>query len=145
MKLCQGLEEFDISFFEEPIAQNDVGLLAKLRQKTNIPLTAGQNEGLAYRFRDLLVSQAVDIVQPNIIITGGLSQCLKIAGMASAINVQISNRTAVEYQYNAVAACEVLYGEKPVHKNGCMILPEKPGFGLTPNRDVVRDTTDKAV
>ena len=162
LKLCQGLEEFDISFFEEPIAQNDVGLLAKLRQKTNIPLTAGQNEGLAYRFRDLLVSQAVDIVQPNIIITGGLSQCLKIAGMASAFNVQISNGggaplhnvhfqagvsngTAVEYQYNAVAACNVLYGVKPVHENGCMILPEKPGFGLTPNRDIVRDTIDKSV
>ena len=110
----------------------------------------------------MLVSQAVDIVQPNIIITGGLSQCLKIAGMASAFNVQISNGggaplhnvhfqagvsngTAVEYQYNAVAACDILYGEKPVHKNGCMILPEKPGFGLTPNRDVIRDTTDKAV
>ena len=159
LKLCEGLEELNISFFEEPIVQNDVNLLAKLRQKTSIPLSAGQNEGLAYRFRDFLVSQAVDVIQPNVIITGGVTQCLRIAGMASAFNVQISNGggaplhnghfqagvmngTAVEYQYNSVAACDVLYGVKPVHKNGWMVLSEDPGFGLQPNEEVIKYAAD---
>ena len=159
LKLCEGLEELNISFFEEPIVQNDVNLLAKLRQKTSIPLSAGQNEGLAYRFRDFLVSQAVDVIQPNVIITGGITQCLRIAGMASAFNVLISNGggaplhnghfqagvtngTAVEYQYNAVAACDVLYGVKPVHENGCMVLSEDPGFGLQPKEEVIKYAAD---
>jgi len=159
LKLCEGLQELDISFFEEPIVQNDVNLLAKLRQKTSIPLSAGQNEGLAYRFRDFLVSQAVDVIQPNVIITGGITQCLRIAGMASAFNVQISNGggaplhnchlqagvangTAVEYQYNAVAACDVLYGVKPMHENGCMVLSEASGFGLNPKEEVIKYAAD---
>ena len=39
---------------------------------------------LASRFRDMLVAQAVDVVQPNVCITGGYTQCLRIAGMAAA-------------------------------------------------------------
>jgi L-alanine-DL-glutamate epimerase-like enolase superfamily enzyme len=67
VKLALSVEDQDIAFFEEPILQNDVKLLAEMRRKTKIPLTAGQNEGLAYRFRDMLVEGAVDLVQPNVI------------------------------------------------------------------------------
>ena len=56
-----------------------------------IPLAAGQNEGLAFRFRDLLQHRAVDILQPNVVIGGGFTQCLRIAGMAAAFNVPIAN------------------------------------------------------
>lgn len=158
-KLCQALEELDIAFFEEPIAQNDVRLMAELRRKTTIPITAGQNEGLAYRFRDLLLAGAVDVIQPNVIITGGMTQCIRIAGMASAFNVPISNGggaplhnahlqaglslgTAVEYQFNTVAAGHVLYGEKPAQTNGMMTMSDVPGFGLTPNSDVLKAAAD---
>jgi L-rhamnonate dehydratase len=90
-KLCQALEELHIAFFEEPIVQNDIRLMAELRRETSIPITAGQNEGLPYRFRDMLSAGAVDVIQPNAIITGGVTQCLRIAGIASAFNVPISN------------------------------------------------------
>jgi L-alanine-DL-glutamate epimerase-like enolase superfamily enzyme len=158
-KLCQALEEMDIAFFEEPIAQNDVRLMAELRRETTIPITAGQNEGLAYRFRDMLLAGAVDVIQPNVIITGGMTQCIRIAGMASAFNVPISNGggaplhnahlqaglslgTAVEYQFNTVAAGHVLYGEKPVQTGGMMEMSNVPGFGLTPNSDVLKAAAD---
>src|SRR5690606_5395738 len=79
--LAQRIEQYGITFFEEPVAQNDIPNLAKLRARTSIPLAAGQNEGLASRFRDMLAAQAVDVVQPNVCITGGYTQCLKIAGL----------------------------------------------------------------
>jgi L-rhamnonate dehydratase len=158
-KLCQALEELDIAFFEEPIVQNNVRLMAELRRETSIPITAGQNEGLAYRFRDMLLAGAVDVIQPNAIITGGMTQCVRIAGMASAFNVPISNGggaplhnahlqaglsvgTAVEYQFNTVAAGDVLYGEKPVQTDGLMSMSDEPGFGLTPNPDVLKSARD---
>jgi L-alanine-DL-glutamate epimerase-like enolase superfamily enzyme len=158
-KLCQALEELDIAFFEEPIVQNNVRLMAELRRETSIPITAGQNEGLAYRFRDMLLAGAVDVIQPNAIITGGMTQCVRIAGMASAFNVPISNGggaplhnahlqaglsvgTAVEYQFNTVAAGVVLYGEKPVQTDGLMSMSDEPGFGLTPNPDVLKSARD---
>jgi L-rhamnonate dehydratase len=49
--LAQRIEPLGIAFFEEPVAQNDIPNLVKLRAKTAIPLAAGQNEGLARRRR----------------------------------------------------------------------------------------------
>ena len=69
IRLAHMLEPYDISFFEEPITQNDVLQMADMRRHTNIPLACGQNEGLAYRFRDLLMHQAADVLQPNVVIS----------------------------------------------------------------------------
>ena len=90
-ELAHRIEPYGISFFEEPLTQNDVRQMAQLRSRTRIPLACGQNEGLAFRFRDLLVNQAADVLQPNVTISGGYSQVLKIAGMAQAFNVPIDN------------------------------------------------------
>ncbi len=154
--LCRLVEEFDVAFFEEPIVQNDVLLMAELRRETRIPLCAGQNEGLAYRFRDMLLAGAVDVLQPNVIITGGVTQCLRIAGMAASFNVPISNGggmpfhnmhlqagvangTAVEWQFNAVGACASIFPELPQQKDGMLVMAETPGIGLTPDPDAIRD------
>ena len=90
-KLVEMVKPYGISFFEEPLTQNDVPGMAQLRRATGMALACGQNEGLAFRFRDLLVSEAIDYAQPNVCITGGFSQCVKIAGMASAFNVSVAN------------------------------------------------------
>src|SRR5205823_3753333 len=65
-----------------------------LRRATGMALACGQNEGLAFRFRDLLVNEAIDNAQPNVAITGGLPQCVKIAGIAAAFNASIANGAA---------------------------------------------------
>ncbi len=156
VELARLCEPLGVAFFEEPIMQNDVRLLAQMRRRTSIPLTAGQNEGLAYRFRDMLLHEAVDIVQPNVIITGGITQCVKIAGMAAAFNVQISNGggcpyhnmhlqagvsngTVIEYQFNAVGACKAFFDDLPEPVDGWLRLPEEPGLGLHPNPDAIRE------
>jgi L-rhamnonate dehydratase len=82
MKLAEMVKPCGISFFEEPLTQNDVPGMAQLRRATGLALACGQNEGLAFRFRDLLTAQAIDYAQPNVAITGGFTQCAKIAGMA---------------------------------------------------------------
>lgn len=155
LDLSRHCEELGVANFEEPIVQNDVLLLAELRRKTSIKLQAGQNEGLAYRFRDMLLAGAVDVVQPNMIITGGPTQCLKIAGLAAAFNVQISNGggcpyhnmhlqaaasngTAVEYQVNSATACKAIFTGVPDVENGWITLSEAPGFGFEPDMDRVK-------
>lgn len=155
-ELAHRIEEYDITFFEEPLTQNDVRQMATLRSRTRIPLAAGQNEGLAFRFRDLLLAQAADVLQPNVAISGGYSQCLKIAGMAQAFNVPIDNGGAwpfhnmhlhagvangglVEYHYVAVRMLEQIYDGLPRPSQGWLDLPEKPGLGFAPNADRVRE------
>ncbi|MBA4264517.1 MAG: mandelate racemase [Comamonadaceae bacterium] len=150
LSLAKKVEPYDISFFEEPVSQNDIPNLARLRAKTTIPLAAGQNEGLASRFRDMLVAQAVDVVQPNACISGGFTQCGRIAGMAAAFNTRFANGGAwphhnmhlhaglangslVEYHSVAVQCCELVFDDLPKPEHGVLRLPETPGLGFNPN------------
>jgi L-rhamnonate dehydratase len=156
LTLAQRVEELGISFFEEPVTHNDIPNLSKLRAKTRIPLAAGQNEGLASRFRDMLVAQAVDVVQPNACITGGYTQCQRIAGMAAAFNAQFANGGAwphhnmhlhaglangslVEYHSVAVECCKLVFDGLPEPSQGMLALPHAPGLGFTPNRERIAD------
>jgi L-rhamnonate dehydratase len=136
-------------FFEEPLTQNDVRQMAQLRARTRIPLACGQNEGLAFRFRDLLVNQAADVLQPNVTISGGYSQCLKIAGMAQAFNVPIDNGGAwpfhnmhlhagvsngglVEYHYVAVQMLKQIFDGLPVPDRAGSRCPRRRAWASRP-------------
>src|SRR5712671_445778 len=146
--LARAIEPCGISFFEEPVKENDIGALLELKKQTRIPLAAGQNEGLAWRFRDLISSRAVDIIQPNVVIGGGFTQCARIAGIASAFNLPMANGGAwahhnmhlhaglangglVEYHYPAVKVCEAIHGPLPAPQDGWLTLPDQPGLGFS--------------
>jgi L-rhamnonate dehydratase len=154
-KLCDMIAPYDISFFEEPLTQNDALQMAELRRRTGMALACGQNEGLMFRFRDLLINQAIDYAQPNVVITGGFTQCVKIAGLAAAFNVPIANGGAwpfhnmhlqagvangslVELHYLAIELCKQIYTDLPSARDGMLDLPEKPGLGFELNREAVR-------
>lgn len=156
LSLARQVEPLGITFFEEPVTQNDIPNLVKLRAKSPIPLAAGQNEGLASRFRDMLVAQAVDVVQPNACITGGFTQCMRIAGMAAAFNTRFANGGAwphhnmhlhaglangslVEYHSVAVDCCKLVFDGLPEPENGILKLPDLPGLGFTPNRERIAE------
>jgi L-alanine-DL-glutamate epimerase-like enolase superfamily enzyme len=130
--------------------------MAQLRRQTGMRLACGQNEGLMYRFRDLLLNESVDYVQPNVVITGGFSQCIKIAGLAAAFNVPIANGgawsfhnmhlqagvangTLVEHHYLAVELCRQIYDDLPSPQDGWLALPEAPGLGFEINRAAVSE------
>jgi L-alanine-DL-glutamate epimerase-like enolase superfamily enzyme len=156
VKLARQIEPLGIGFFEEPITQNDVRQMADLRRQTVIPLACGQNEGLAFRFRDLLVAGAVDVVQPNVVISGGFTQSMRIAGMAAAFNAGLANGGAwpfhnmhlhaglahgglVEWHHPAVLMCQAIYDGLPEPAEGWLTLPTAPGLGLSLKPDVLRD------
>jgi L-alanine-DL-glutamate epimerase-like enolase superfamily enzyme len=155
-RLARALEAYGLSFFEEPVKDNDIASLAALKAATRIPLAAGQNEGLAWRFRDLITSRCIDIIQPNVVIGGGFTQCVRIAGLAAACNMPMANGGAwahfnnhlhaglahgglVEYHYPAVKVCEAIYGPLPAPVEGWLELPEAPGLGIAPDADRVRE------
>ena len=149
-QLCQMIEPFRIEFFEEPVTQNDVRQLAELRSQTTIRLACGQNEGQAYRFRDMMIAGAVDIIQPNVAITGGFTQCQKIAALANSFNISVDNGGAwpffnqhlqaglsngglVEYHYSSVEVCKRLYIGLPEPKQGWLTMTDAPGLGFELN------------
>jgi L-alanine-DL-glutamate epimerase-like enolase superfamily enzyme len=155
-RLVEMIKPCDISFFEEPLTQNDALQMAQLRRATGIALACGQNEGLLFRFRDLLLREAIDYAQPNVVISGGYTQCLKIAGLAAAFNVPVANGGAwgfhnmhlqagvangslVEHHYLAVELCRQIYRDLPDPADGHFTLTDAPGLGFEPNHDAIRE------
>jgi L-rhamnonate dehydratase len=156
MRLAEMVKPCRISFFEEPITQNDALQMRQLRRATGMPLACGQNEGLAYRFRDLLLQEAVDYLQPNVVSGVGFSQGIRVAGLAAGFNVPLANGGAwqyhnmhlqaglangglVEMHYLADELYKRIYRGLPQPKDGWLTLPEAPGLGFEPDRDAIRE------
>jgi L-alanine-DL-glutamate epimerase-like enolase superfamily enzyme len=155
--LSRCAEAYGVTWYEEPVSQNDVGLMAELRRATSIPLSVGQNEGQLYRFRDMLINRSVDMIQPNVAIIGGITQGVKAAALAASFNVPIAsgggscpfhnahlqagvaNGSKLEYQTSATGAYEPLFEGLPKIEDGWLTMSEKPGFGFTPNKAAVAE------
>ena len=154
--LAERLAEFDLSFFEEPVRDNDVVPMRDIRRQTGMPLAAGQNEGQLFRFRDLIAGGAVDVIQPNVVICGGLTAGLKVAGMAQAYNLEIANGGAfpfhnmhlhaglahgglVEWHLISVEMCRQLYKDLPERDGSTLKLPETPGLGFVADGAALKD------
>jgi galactonate dehydratase len=79
IRLAQDLEPFHLMWLEEPVPPENAAAMREVKQSTSTPICAGENLYLRHGFRDLIVSQAVDIIMPDIPKCGGLSECRKIA------------------------------------------------------------------
>lgn len=154
--LVEALRPYNIAFFEEPLRENDAELMAELRRNTNIVLAAGQNEGRSSRFRDLLVAGAIDYAQPSVMNGGGFTQALRIAGMAEAFNVSISNGGAagahnvhlhaglshggrVEWHATFMEMCKTIYRGIEDPTSEYYEVPDRPGLGFEPDPDAIRE------
>lgn len=156
IELCDRVEQYDITWFEEPVHGNDAELLAKLRERTQIPISAGQNEGHRFRHRQLIESGAIDISQPNVLYVGGYTEGKKVASLAQAFNLDIANGAGwpyhnmhlhaamsngwrVEFHYVHWKVCEKIYEDPPQPQNGTITVPETPGLGLEPDWDALEE------
>lgn len=159
LELCKRIEPYGIKWFEEPVRGNDARLLANLRRQTRIPISAGQNEGHKWRHRELLVHEAVDILQPNVAYVGGYTEALKVAAMAQAYNVPIANGGGwphhnmhliagvangwrVEFHVPMWMTGEMIFKDPPKPVKGSVTLTELPGLGLEPREEALKETQE---
>ena len=89
-RLAQLLEPYNIGWFEEPLSPEDYEGYAELRTRTTIPIAGGESEYLLAGFRHLLANRCVDIAQPDICGAGGLTECKRIAALASAFQINLT-------------------------------------------------------
>lgn len=87
-KLAKGIEEYDITWLEEPVPPEDIAGYLDVKASTSIPLSGGEAEFTRYGFKSFVDSRAVDILQPDCSITGGLSEFMKIVTLAKIANTQ---------------------------------------------------------
>ena len=159
--LSKALEDCNLTWFEEPIQANDVRALADLRRRTSVPISAGQMEGHRWRFRELVVHHAVDVLQPNVLYNGGYTEALKVAHLAQAFNLPMANGGGwpmfnmhllagimnggpVEFHYGMWMTGKHFFEGTPDPVNGKVTIPDRPGLGFTPKYDALEDARIKA-
>jgi L-alanine-DL-glutamate epimerase-like enolase superfamily enzyme len=153
--LCKLTEDdVRISFLEEPMLENDVHLMRQLRSRTSIPIAAAINN--RNTARDLLVNEAVDILQPNCCNDGGYTAALHVASMARGFNVPLghgnghgphnlplqaglANGSIIELHYHNWSAYKAIYQEVPEIVDGRMKAMTEPGTGLVPKPEVLEE------
>ena len=160
IRLARDLEEFHLTWLEEPVPPENVAAMREIKQSTTTPICAGENLYLRQGFRDLIEKQAVDIIMPDIPKCGGLSECRKIANlaelyympfaphnvsspigtMASAhVCATVPNFLVLEYHWLHRDYWSTIITDKDdIIKDGYIALNDRPGIGLDLDEEVAR-------
>jgi galactonate dehydratase len=94
LRLLDALAEFDVGFVEEPIPPENMETMARLAAHSRVPIASGERLYTSHDFRRLLELQAVAVVQPDIVRTGGLLESKKIAAMADTYFTPVAPHNA---------------------------------------------------
>ncbi|MEK7408023.1 MAG: galactonate dehydratase [Acidobacteriota bacterium] len=159
IRLAREIEPYYPFWLEEPIRPENVDAMRKLADHVNIPLASGECNYTKYEFRDLLAAQALDIIQPDVCVCGGLMEMKKIAAMAEAnyvvvaphnpmgpvattVNVHFAASTPnfliLEYHPDDVAPRKDILKEPLMVKDGYIPVPNKPGLGIELNEEAFK-------
>jgi len=156
IRVAKEIEPFYPFWLEEPIRPENFDAMKKLADHVNIPLASGECNYTKYEFRDLINIQALDIVQPDICVCGGIMEMKKIAAMAeaqylmvaphnpmsplaTAVNVHFAASTPnfliLEYRAPVSGASKDVLKEPIMVKDGYVDIPTKPGWGVELNEE----------
>lgn len=155
VQFANRVKEYDIEFFEEPVFADDLPGLRHFKQGTDIPLATGEHEYTRYGVRELLLQDAVDILQVDVSRVGGYTEILKVIGMTQAWNLGFAPHGMAHMHMHLVAAFpnalylehllmfdEVVnnvYLNPPKSIDGFITVPETPGLGMELNMDYIRE------
>ncbi len=89
IQLGKRIEEYGIAWFEEPVPPEDIAGYREVKAALSIPVAGGEAEFTRYGFNNLLQARAIDILQPDCTVTGGISEFLKIVTLATVHNIQV--------------------------------------------------------
>ena len=144
------VEEYHLFWLEDVVAHDDYPGLAQVAAALATPIAAGEYVYGLVPFRHMLEARSVDIVMVDVLRAGGITQWMKIAGMAEAFNLPIVNHLAPEISVHMVAAVphgltveympwsSKLWKEVPQPVNGELTVPDKPGLGLEFDMDALK-------
>ena len=159
IQVANKLRDCDIMFFEEPVLADDIGGLARFKASTDIPLATGEHEYTKYGIRDLVLANAVDVVQMDVTRCGGITEMMKIIAITQAWNLSFAPHCMEHMHMHLVSAAsnglflerlntfeevtELVFRNPPTPKNGYIEIPNLPGLGLELNQEVINELDQK--
>ena len=136
------IEPYHLFWLEDPTAHDDFAGLARIADNLVTPIAAGEYHYGIVPFRHMLEARSIDVVMIDLLRVGGITQWMKVAGMAEAFNLPVVSHLVPELHVHLIAAIPHgltveympwtlrLYEETPRLENGHLIVPDKPGLGL---------------
>lgn len=157
-RFARETEDCDLLWFEEPISADNIAGTAEVRAQTATPIACGESEFTRFDFRDLIAARAVDVLQPDLAICGGITEGARIAALAAThqlalaphlwgsalsfaagLHLAFASPAAIilEYSLGANPLLHELPEEPFVCVDGRIAAPDRPGLGVVPRADVI--------
>jgi len=157
-QLMPALDELNIGWLEEPFPAHDYRSYREARSFGRTPLAAGENHYTRFEFDRVIEDGAITILQPDLSKSGGITECLRIAAMASAWKLPIhphSSMTGLNHaaSIHFLAAIdnggyfegdvsksnryrdELVENPGKIDRDGNVYPLDKPGIGLEVNEE----------
>ncbi len=162
LNTAEMLADYDVFWFEEALVPDALEDYAKLREHSPVPIAGGEVLTRRQAFAPWLEARAFDIVQPDVTKCGGISEERRIGWMAQehgvrfiphgwntavglAADLQLASAFAgtdlVEYLTGSPFIDEITEGGWTLDRDGMLAIPDKPGLGLTLNKDALAKYT----
>lgn len=158
IEIVKACLDLNINWWEECLSPDDTDGFAQIkRAHPQVKFTTGEHEYSRYGFRKLIEGRNLDIIQPDVMWLGGLTELLKVAAMAAAYDIPVVPHASGPYSYHFVISqtnCPFqeylanspdgksvlpvfgdLFLDEPIPLKGFLTASQldKPGFGLTLN------------
>ena len=149
IRFARLIEPLGIGWFEEPCHwYDDVSMMARVRQATRIPVTAGQCEVTSHGVRRLVDAGAVDYVNFDVSEGGGVTDWRRAAEICRSAGVrmahheesQIAGQLLAGVPHGTYVECfadperdpvwQTMWANRPAVRNGHMEVSKAPGFGI---------------
>ena len=137
------VEDVGLFWLEDVTVCDDYQGLARVNAALSTPIAGGEYVWGITPFRQMIEARSVDIVMIDLARVGGVTPWLKVAAMAEAFNLPVVSHVIPEFHLHLIAAVPngltveympwmlKLFEETPRIEQGQLVLPDKPGFGLT--------------
>ncbi|GAB3807541.1 mandelate racemase/muconate lactonizing enzyme family protein [Humibacter antri] len=143
LRMGRRLEEFDLTWIEEPLDAYDAEGHADLARALDTPIATGEMLASVAEHERLIAARACDILQPDAPRIGGITQFLRLMALADQAGLDLAPHFAMEIHLH-LAACypretwvehfdwlDPLFEERLETRDGRMLVPDRPGLGFT--------------
>ncbi|OWT73655.1 MULTISPECIES: mandelate racemase/muconate lactonizing enzyme family protein [unclassified Achromobacter] len=142
-RMCRIFEQFDLVWIEEPLDAYDHEGHAALAAAFDTPIATGEMLTSAAEHGDLIRHRAADYIQPDAPRVGGITPFLKILSQADHAGLMLAPHFAMELHVHLAAIyptepwvehfdwLEPLFHERLETRDGRMLVPNRPGLGLS--------------
>ncbi|MHB1007495.1 MAG: mandelate racemase/muconate lactonizing enzyme family protein [Chloroflexota bacterium] len=150
MHAAEVFAPYDIWWFEEPTYPDSLPHCAEVARRAPMPVATGEIEGTRWGFRDMILAGAAQILQPDAVAIGGITEFVKVAHLAAGHDLQIAPHSNAEIHVHLLASApngltaEYMPVEEGIRmfeklvdpekrlvvKEGVLQVPQQPGLGL---------------